>query len=142
MYRFATLILLSLSLLSCSPYQSDGRKALEADKNNLVSGTSVALNLFYECLVGPEVPFFMKEPLEVIDTAYERQNYFLLYDKNSAREFPIAYVYTPIIPSSQSDEGTEPKTAYCKMSYQDKQISNTRLVQSAALAIKLLSSSL
>lgn len=71
----ASILLLFMPLLGCSLYESNQRKAIEKNENNIVgsfSGMSENLKYYYNCVRTVEMPEFLREPLEVVETPYER----------------------------------------------------------------------
>lgn len=100
---FFTLIQISffsLFLCACSLYESSGRQAIEKDDGGIVtSGLSLKPSGYYACSRTYTLPSFLKEPLEVLETPFEKKNYSVLFNTTSTPNWLVIYRHHPSVTS-------------------------------------------
>jgi hypothetical protein len=86
-------IVLALLLCSCTLYQSEQRKAIEKNTDGIVvfTGLTPEMKNYFVCTQANELPDFLKEPLEVVDTPYEADNYSTLFSAQSVPQWLGVY---------------------------------------------------
>ena len=90
--RTVILVITFLSLIGCTLYDSDGRRAIAKNENGLLtSGLNTQFHFYYECLKETNLPAFLKEPLEVIETPLERQNISVLTNSSTSPAWIVLY---------------------------------------------------
>lgn len=93
------------SLLSCTLYQSEGRVALEKDKNGIItaSGLNLSSSIEYICYKSALAPFELNGPLHVIETSFESQG-FSSYLVNEDPGSKYVLVYEALREETEADQ--------------------------------------
>jgi hypothetical protein len=82
-------------LTSCTLYESGGRQAIEKNENNLVGSYAAGLSAkhqhYYVCSHTKELPDFLLEALEVIETPHETRNFSILLNARTTPKWIAVY---------------------------------------------------
>jgi len=86
----------SVWLVGCSIYESSGHKAIAENQGGiLTAGLNTRLQYYYECRRENDVPGFLKDPMEVIETEFESQNISILAHPTADAPWVVAYHHLP-----------------------------------------------
>ncbi len=87
-----------LFLAACSLYESSGHKAIEKNQGGIVtagglvaSGFGLKPYSYYTCARSLTTPDFLKEPLEVLETPFEQENFSVLLNSQSSPGWLAVY---------------------------------------------------
>ncbi len=87
--------LLLVFLASCSLYESGGRQAIEKNENAIVvrhsAGLSPNQQHYYVCSRTKELPGFLREALEVIETPFESRGFSVLLNARANQKWIAVY---------------------------------------------------
>lgn len=92
--RFVLFLFAFPFLLSCTLYTSEGREALEKNKNGIItiSGLNPNNTVEYTCYKSALAPYELNGPLHVLETSYESQG-FSSYFVQEEGSLPYVLVY-------------------------------------------------
>lgn len=91
--------ILLIFLTSCSLYESSGREAIEKNQNNIMppavfaNGLDKKFDHYYTCVSARDLPVFLREPLEVIETRHEIENISVMLNTGSPPDWVAVYRY-------------------------------------------------
>jgi hypothetical protein len=86
LFAFVAASLLA-NLISCTAYQSGGRRVIAENQNGILNGLSTTPLSYYTCSTSIDEPDFLKEPLDVIETPFEDQNFSVLHNADHAPDW-------------------------------------------------------
>jgi hypothetical protein len=94
--NIATFFICATFLTGCSLYQSDGRKDVEENTNDIIgpAGFVPSGAMFYVCMQSKNEPSFLKEPFEVVATPYDSEKFTTLFDAVNTPSTVIVYTVT------------------------------------------------
>lgn len=128
-------------LAACSLYESSGRQAIEKNEGGIVtSGLILEPQGYYVCSRAYILPDFLKEPLEVLATPYEKRNYSVLLKTNSAPDWLVIYKHNTATEgkNENADEGAIESYDSCKIFFLKPNPPAIDLLRSADLGAEQL----
>lgn len=127
--KFSFTVFSLVFLSSCSIYESNGREIIEKNQGGIVaSGFSFKTNVYYVCSRSYVTPEFLKAPLEVIETEYEKKNISVLYNEHSQPHSVVVYHHNVLGELYDS----------CKMFFLKRVSTESQILDAAQLGIEQL----
>ena len=118
-------------LTSCTLYESGGRQAIEKNENNIVGSYSAGLSTnhqhYYVCSRTKELPDFLLEALEVMETPYEKHNFSVLLNSRVTPKWIAIYHH-----NSELNAHEQCKVYFLK----NKSLNKKRILRAARVGVQ------